>query len=272
MISEAIEILREYEPEEGYYLAFSGGKDSIVCYDLLEKSGVKFDAHYNSTTIDPPELLKYMKENYPNVEWHYPVYKGKPTNYYKLITQRGLPTRLRRWCCEVMKEGGGKGRLLIDGVRAAESIKRSKRKKFEYFLNPYYNKKYKGQDVDESILEDLLHKNKAKKIIHIIFKWKENDIWDYIKKNNLKYCELYDQGYSRIGCIGCPMATVKNVSRDFERYPIIKKNIIKSIQDAIDVKKYYTDFDGAEDVFNWWISKKSKAAWMDNKMQINMDI
>jgi len=28
MISEAIEILREYEPEEGYYLAFSGGKDN----------------------------------------------------------------------------------------------------------------------------------------------------------------------------------------------------------------------------------------------------
>jgi len=57
-------ILREYEPTEGYYLAFSGGKDSIVCYDLLLKSGCKFDAHYSVTTIDPPELMRYMKEHY----------------------------------------------------------------------------------------------------------------------------------------------------------------------------------------------------------------
>ncbi|GAH60807.1 unnamed protein product, partial [marine sediment metagenome] len=53
-VEEAIEFLQENEPVEGYYLAFSGGKDSVVIYDLAEKAGVKFDAHYCVSPIDPP--------------------------------------------------------------------------------------------------------------------------------------------------------------------------------------------------------------------------
>ena len=59
----AIERLKTFEPEKGYYFANSGGKDSGVCRHLLIKSGVKFDAHYNWTTVDPPELLRHIKKN-----------------------------------------------------------------------------------------------------------------------------------------------------------------------------------------------------------------
>ena len=51
----AIDRLREFEPPEGYYVAFSGGKDSITVLDLVRRSGVKYDAHYSLTTVDPPE-------------------------------------------------------------------------------------------------------------------------------------------------------------------------------------------------------------------------
>ena len=54
----AIQRLKQYEPPEGYYLGFSGGKDSIVIYNLAVKSGVKFDAHYNISPIDP-QLVSY---------------------------------------------------------------------------------------------------------------------------------------------------------------------------------------------------------------------
>jgi len=52
----SIERLQHFEPPEGYYLAFSGGKDSQCIYHLAMEAGVKFEAHYHITTVNPPEL------------------------------------------------------------------------------------------------------------------------------------------------------------------------------------------------------------------------
>lgn len=48
----AIRRLKSFEPEDGYYVAFGGGKDSIVVLDLVKRSGVKYDAHYTITSVD----------------------------------------------------------------------------------------------------------------------------------------------------------------------------------------------------------------------------
>jgi len=66
----ALERIKQYEPEEGYYVAFSGGKDSIVVYDLVKRAGVKYDTHFSVTTVDPPEVLQFIRNYYPEVEWH----------------------------------------------------------------------------------------------------------------------------------------------------------------------------------------------------------
>ena len=50
-----------------------------------------------------------------------------------------------------------------------------------------------------------------------IFKWSTRQIWLHIKKHNISYCELYDQGYTRIGCIGCPMTGYNNLIRDMQK-------------------------------------------------------
>jgi phosphoadenosine phosphosulfate reductase len=60
-IVEAVKILKEYEPPEGYYVAFSGGKDSLCIYYLTKIAGVKADYHYNMTTVDLPELVQFIK-------------------------------------------------------------------------------------------------------------------------------------------------------------------------------------------------------------------
>ena len=94
LFDEAIDTLKQYEPPEGYYLAFSGGKDSIVCYDLLKRSGCKFDAHMNLTSVDPPELLAYVKEHYPDVERHRPE-----LTMFQLIEKKCfLPSSKARFC------------------------------------------------------------------------------------------------------------------------------------------------------------------------------
>ena len=57
----AIERLKAFEPPDGYYVAFSGGKDSQCIYHLCQIAGVKFDAHYAITSVDPPELVRFIR-------------------------------------------------------------------------------------------------------------------------------------------------------------------------------------------------------------------
>ena len=126
MVEIAIERLKMYEPPEGYYLAFSGGKDSVVVKALADMAGVKYDAHYNVTTVDPPELVTFVKQHHPDVIFEKARYKdGSHITMWNLIVKKKIPpTRIMRYCCHELKEGGGEGRTVITGVRWAESVRR----------------------------------------------------------------------------------------------------------------------------------------------------
>ena len=108
-VEVAIKRLQTFEPLEGYYLAFSGGKDSVVIKALADMAGVKYDAHYNHTSVDPPELIYFIREHHSNVEIEYPRYKdGSRITMWNLIPKKKMPpTRIMRYCCEFLKECGG---------------------------------------------------------------------------------------------------------------------------------------------------------------------
>ena len=91
-IKTAINRLKAFEPEEGYYLAFSGGKDSQCIYHLAKEAGVKFDAHYNLTTVDPPELVYFIRNNYPDVI----IDKPEMSMWKLIIKNNGPPTRMQK--------------------------------------------------------------------------------------------------------------------------------------------------------------------------------
>lgn len=125
-VQVAIERLQAFEPPEGYYLAFSGGKDSVVIKALADMAGVKYDAHYNHTSVEPPELVRFVREQHPDVsiEWHKDK-DGNRITMWNLIPKRSFPpTRIARYCCQELKETGGNGRMCITGVRWAESPNR----------------------------------------------------------------------------------------------------------------------------------------------------
>jgi len=126
-VNKSIERLKAFEPSEGYYLAFSGGKDSCVCKALLDMAGCKYDAHYRVVGIDPPELVRFIKKHHPDVDFEYPRNKdGKVLSMWtQIVSHKIPPTRLIRYCCKDLKEGGGDGRMLITGVRWEESSNRS---------------------------------------------------------------------------------------------------------------------------------------------------
>lgn len=215
-----------------YYVAFSGGKDSIVMYDLVKRSGVKnYIVEYKNTTVDPPELIYFIRENYSEVK----IVNPKMT-MWKLIEKKQMPpTRLVRYCCEYLKEDSGNGKIVITGIRHQESSKRSKRKMFEPCM-----------------------RKKGKYYLHPIIDWTDSEVWEYIKTNNLKYPSLYDKGWKRIGCIGCPMAG-KHRKKEFAEYPKIKANYIRAFEKMIKhriASGLKTKWTTGEQVFGWWMEDK----------------
>lgn len=235
-IKISIKRIKEHEPPEGYYLAFSGGKDSIVVKELMNMSGVKYDTHFNLTTVDPPELVSYIKKHYPDVDIHRPE-----TSMFKLIPHKMIPpTRVIRYCCEKLKEGGGKNRRVVTGVRWAESVKRSKRK----------------------MVEQCMKKSENKIFVHPIIDWSDLEVWEFIEIYKMPYCCLYDEGYKRIGCIMCPASGKNGMKRDMSRFPKFYKMYIRSFDKMIQAMKdkgtYRGNWKNGEEVMEWWINQPEK--------------
>jgi phosphoadenosine phosphosulfate reductase len=90
-VKMAIDRLKSFEPSEGFYLAFSGGKDSIVLKELADMANVKYDAEYSLTTIDPPELVKFIRQYHQDVNIDYPK---EP--FLKRLEYKGFPIRQAR--------------------------------------------------------------------------------------------------------------------------------------------------------------------------------
>ena len=62
---------------------------------------------------------------------------------------------------------------------------------------------------------------RRKTVLNPIIDWDDSEVWEFIHEYNVPYCELYDCGYKRLGCIGCPMSTHRK--EELDRYPAIKK-------------------------------------------------
>lgn len=240
----AIKRLQEFEPAEGYYLAFSGGKDSIIIYSLAKMARVKFDAHYNLTTVDPPELVRFIKRKYDDV-----CVERPEKNMWELIVQNKYPpTRIARYCCKYLKEIAGDGRTLITGIRWAESNQRKKR----------------------MMVENCKRHNSAKHFVHPIIDWSTEEVWEFIRTYKIAYCSLYDEGFKRIGCVLCPMQTVKDRIRDAKRWPKIKDGYIKAFDKCIKARlearlgSYYKTGD---EMFEWWINEKKKTKYNEKQFE-----
>lgn len=231
----AIMRLQEFEPAEGYYFANSFGKDSGVVRHLMQKAGVldRATVEYNWTTVDPPELLQHGRKHCPETA----VILPERTMWQLIPAKRMPPTRIVRYCCQVLKEGGGAGRVVATGVRWAESYKRSKRRMVEF-----------------------CNRDASKKYLHPIIEWTEDDVWRYTRQEGIPYCGLYDEGFKRLGCIGCPMQGPEGMKRDFSRWPKHHAAYIRSFQRMVDERKrdgLETQWNTGEEVMLWWLAKRA---------------
>ena len=263
-VKASIERLKAFQPRngEGYYLAFSGGKDSVVIKALADMAGVKYDAHYRNPSVDPPELVQFIVKKHPDVSRDVPRYPmdyrvqslaGKPVTMWNLIRHKLIPpTRKNRYCCAWMKEDGGDGRMTVTGVRWEESKNREishgpitifgKSAEAELSDNTDFRRAGRGgivlvNDNNESrrMIEQCYKRHKT--IVNPIIDWKGSEVWEFIRVERVEYCGLYDCGFYRLGCIGCPKAYYKHRLRELMFWPKYRENYIRAFSDMLDERK-----------------------------------
>lgn len=267
-------------------ICYSGGKDSDVLLDIAKRclQPSQFEVMNAHTTVDAPETVYHIREVFKECEGqgiktsiHYP-----PLTMWRLIEKKKMPpTRIARYCCKVLKETSTPNRLAAVGVREDESTARRGRDVFavlgqrkreaEYRSTPHTYAMFK---LDTLGREDAYEckfikacKEKRDTIANPIYKFTNQNVWEYAELFNLKMNPLYKKGYKRIGCIGCPLGGPKNQKKEFADYPKYKENYIKAFDRMLESRrkaglKIDTFTDGAS-VMSWWLGDDPKQITID---------
>lgn len=280
---QAIKWLQLFEPkaeEEPYYLAYSGGKDSDAILILAELAGVRYEAVHNHTTVDAPETVYYVRSK-PNVRINYPA-----LSMWRLIVKKLMPpTRISRYCCEEIKEHGGEGRRVVTGVRRAESVRRRESVGLAKIVGKPKTTQQKAEELgaeyrvtkqgglilnnDNTETRELVEHcvMRSKVMINPIYDWTDEDVWEFLGHYGCKSNPLYECGFKRIGCIGCPMVS-KHRYLEFARYPKYKENYIRAfdrmLQHRRELGKPAKDWETGIDVFRWWMEEDFRQVTFDD--------
>lgn len=237
-VEVSIARLKEFEPLEGYFFADSYGKDSSVVRALLQKSGVKYDAHYSQGGIDPPELVRFGRVYHPDT-----IIERPEMSIWQGVMKHGMPRRQARWCCELIKEKHGANRRVVTGIRWQESPRRQSRRMVE-----------------------VCRTDATKIFLHPIIDWTFKEVWEFIRAEGIPYTSLYDEkgidgkpSFKRLGCVLCPMETAKQTQFELQRFPKLaeawKRACYRYWEKGSEGTKRWAS---AEAMWQWWLSRKGE--------------
>lgn len=255
--------------EQPLVITYSGGKDSDVLLHLARASGIPFEVLHSLTTADAPETVRHVYDTFYRLECNgikcdvdkHVQPDGSRMTMWKLIQKKLMPpTRLMRYCCAVLKEGGGKNRLIATGVRWAESTARKRRGGLEVLTSKPQSKLILSNDNDEDRRLFETCQLKGKRVVNPIIDWKDDDVLDYAAVEKIPMNPLYCEGFHRVGCVGCPLANVKMRMMEFSRYPKIKAAYIRAFDRMLEERRRRGRMNGTfrmgdtgVDVFHWWM-------------------
>lgn len=245
-------------------LTYSGGKDSDACIEVAKISGIPFEVQHSHTTADAPETARHVRGKFRALELEgirceitYPTYKGQRTSMWDLIPHKLMPpTRLVRYCCEILKETAGRDRWIITGVRWAESSSR-KASRGIYEANGG-RKAHVILNNDNDDLRQLTETcaSKNKRTVNPIIDWTDEDVWALLRDRHVQCNPLYCE-FGRVGCVGCPMAGKSGRELEFLRWPRYKRLYLaafdRMLADRNSRGKRTYGWQDAMDVYNWWM-------------------
>ena len=221
-VDMSIRLLQSIPTDDGpVELSYSGGKDSDVILELAKMAGINYRAIYKNTTIDPPGTIAHCKEN--GVEILQPK-----KSFFKLIQEKGLPSRWTRFCCRELKEYKILDRA-IQGIRRCESRKRTERYKEPEMCRAYP------------------HKEEAKIYLPIL-EWSNQDVKEFIEERGIKCHPLYYvcggqfDVTKRLGCVGCPLQSRKKRIQEFKENPKMLRAWLKN------GNLYYRNYSGEKNI------------------------
>jgi len=252
----------------GYHVCISGGKDSSVIQELCIMSGVKCEFVYSHTSVDYPETIYFIRkeqERLRDLGYTFsiciPRWKdGRQKTMWNMIPTKGLPLRTIRWCCKELKEMAGKDRYCITGVRWAESVARKRNRKLHELSGKtkadieLFND---DNDMKRRLTEICLLKRRF--VLNPIIDWSDYDVWDFLHLRNVPVNPMYEKGYKRIGCIGCPMSTTAR--KELNKYPKYKTAYQKAAKKYWEHRKEIADYpldrvmETPETYFDWWLRR-----------------
>lgn len=296
---EAIEILMMFG-REGCTIADSGGKDSSILKRIAEKCREKYGLQYkivhNHTGIDAPETVYFVRDEQKRASAmgiDYTIKYPKIT-FDRLCVKNGmLPTRIARFCCKELKENyGSRDERLVTGVRRSESVNRTKNQGIvtimkkggipenvknsdDFSITPKGGAVLLNYDNDESVEMVYTCFRTNKVLVNPLINWEEDDVWKYIRDENIPLNPLYDNGFKRVGCIGCPMTGYKERIREFQLYPKYRDRYIR-IADMIVAKQKAKNGDkyfGSENGLNYfrkWIEDPNVKGQLSFDMEGNI--
>lgn len=261
LVNKAEAVALGLNPDDGFYLGFSGGKDSVALLQVVRLAGVKFKAVHNVTGIDAPDTIRFIRHYYPWVEFQH-----AKENYLELVQKKGLPRMNMRFCCERLKERIGAGNVVLTGVRHGESAKRSAYSPVEIWSR---RKEHEGKDKARS-LDDIIQnehqciKGKDRIMVYPILDWTEEDVWEFIHEFSLPINPCY-RLFGRVGCMYCPYASPAQVEIYEKMYPRYKERVMLA------VRRWWAKTDehmlpSPEAYYEWWKSRKALAKFMSENL------
>lgn len=256
-------------------LTYSGGKDSDACIEVAKIAGIPFDAVHSHTTADAPETVRHVRAKFRALELEgikceiaYPTYKGKRTSMWDLIPNKLMPpTRLVRYCCEVLKETAGRDRWIITGVRWEESASRkANRGIYEANSRKASSRVILNNDNDDLRMVTETCASKNKRTVNPIIDWTDDDVWSLLRDRRVQCNPLYCD-FGRVGCVGCPMTGKAGREREFLRWPRYKRLYLDAFDQmlrerAARGKKTY-GWQDTTDVYRWWMEYDVLPGQMD---------
>jgi phosphoadenosine phosphosulfate reductase len=233
-------------------------------------AGVKCQFSHNHTSVDYPETVRFVRSEKERMEalgYTFLIQKrrnsdGKQITMWNLIEKKGLPTRIRRWCCQELKEYGGQGQYIITGVRWAESARRKKRGVHEEFTKKAYQIIFNNDnDMRRRLAETCLRKNMF--ILNPIIDWSDRDVWEFLNERGVPVNPLYEAGHKRVGCIGCPMSSTAR--QELNARPKYKEAYIRAIAKYLVLHKEKHGepklpfLKSPQAFYDWWVNRSPRS-------------